>query len=94
VNDNLPWSARLAELVARVYHHHPAVRILGVCFGHQLVCRALGGQVETNPKGWEIGWTEITLSSNAKRFLRTQRECVRLMSMHQVGYVKMKKSYS
>jgi GMP synthase-like glutamine amidotransferase len=32
---------------------------LGICFGHQIICRALGGEVGRNPNGWEIGPTTL-----------------------------------
>ena len=35
---------------------------LGVCFGHQLINRVLGGEVITNPLGLEIGVTKIQLT--------------------------------
>src|SRR5688572_33354713 len=31
------------------------VHVLGICFGHQLLGQALGGRVERNPLGREIG---------------------------------------
>ena len=36
--------------------------ILGICFGHQLLAEALGGQAGWNPAGREIGTTEIVLT--------------------------------
>tara|TARA_R110002096_G_scaffold17266_28_gene59893 strand:+ start:1095 stop:1802 length:708 start_codon:yes stop_codon:yes gene_type:complete len=30
-------------------------RLVGVCFGHQVVAQALGGTVEKSPRGWGIG---------------------------------------
>ena len=35
---------------------------LGVCFGHQMLAVALGGRVEKNPKGREIGTVQVELT--------------------------------
>ena len=34
--------------------------VLGLCFGHQLLASALGGKVESNPRGREIGTKLVT----------------------------------
>ncbi|MFQ5669032.1 MAG: type 1 glutamine amidotransferase [Acidobacteriota bacterium] len=36
--------------------------VLAVCFGAQLAARALGGSVERNPRGWEIGTVEVRVN--------------------------------
>jgi GMP synthase (glutamine-hydrolysing) len=41
--------------------------VLGVCFGHQLLARALGGRVERNPRGREAGTTEVSLTEDGAR---------------------------
>ena len=36
--------------------------VLGVCFGHQLIAKALGARVERNPRGREAGTTDVHLT--------------------------------
>jgi GMP synthase-like glutamine amidotransferase len=63
VNDPLPW---IAEEVALIKHASQArVPILGICFGGQLISKALGGEVNSSPS-MQIGWHRIRLSKHAK----------------------------
>ncbi|CAH9081924.1 unnamed protein product [Cuscuta europaea] len=36
-------------------------KVLGICFGHQILGRAIGGKVGRNAKGWDIGMTDVQL---------------------------------
>ncbi len=38
------------------------VPLLGICFGHQLIAQALGGEVTKNPRGREIGTVRLEVS--------------------------------
>ena len=33
--------------------------LLGICFGHQMIAQALGGEVKKNPRGREIGTVRV-----------------------------------
>ena len=56
VNDRDPWIA--AELDWLRAADHAGVPVLGICFGAQALCAALGGRVEAMPRR-EIGWTLV-----------------------------------
>lgn len=60
------WVVRLVEYV-RLLLEGGRVRVVGVCFGHQIVARALGARVAPSPKGWELSVTEIELTEEGKR---------------------------
>lgn len=53
VNDNLDWIARLADWIVRADSKNR--RLIGSCFGHQLVAKTFGGEVDKNEHGWMIG---------------------------------------
>lgn len=60
VTERAPWmldaGRRLAQCV------EAGVPVLGVCFGHQLLAQALGGEVQRNPRGREIGSVRFELT--------------------------------
>lgn len=53
-SDNLPWIIRLVEFTRELPQKAPNTRLVGICFGHQIIARAFGGQLERNPHGWEV----------------------------------------
>jgi GMP synthase (glutamine-hydrolysing) len=59
VTERAPWMLRaetyLRALVAS------RVPTLGICFGHQLLAQALGGEVIRNPRGREIGTVPLEI---------------------------------
>ena len=44
-----PWLPVLTRLVQNVFENHPHIKIVGICFGAQIIAQALGGQVERMP---------------------------------------------
>ena len=51
VYDPLPWIAPLRDFIRDA----SSAKLVGVCFGHQVMAEALGGQVIKSPKGWGAG---------------------------------------
>ena len=51
--EDLPWIARLEQLIRAI--RDSGRPLIGVCFGHQIIAKALGGKVEKFPGGWAVG---------------------------------------
>ncbi|NYT66148.1 glutamine amidotransferase [Alcaligenaceae bacterium] len=64
VTDKADWSERCAAWVKDAITANTP--LLGVCYGHQLMAYALGGVVDYNPKGKELGTQDITLLPTAQ----------------------------
>jgi GMP synthase-like glutamine amidotransferase len=53
VYDEEPWIAQLQEFIRAA--HAQQRKLVGICFGHQILAHALGGHTEKSEKGWGIG---------------------------------------
>lgn len=60
VYDDEPWIEDLVEFVRKL--HDERKKLVGICFGHQMVAQALGGKTEKSPKGWGVGLHTHTFS--------------------------------
>ncbi|KAJ3414256.1 hypothetical protein HDV05_006785 [Chytridiales sp. JEL 0842] len=80
--DDIPWIKSLKTYLQSA-HETSKVKIIGVCFGHQILTEAFGGKVEKNKLGWEVGFTEMRLTEAGKRIYGDQKLKVSLHSMHQ-----------
>ncbi|MGN6102975.1 MAG: glutamine amidotransferase-related protein [Devosia sp.] len=65
-DDHLPWMAPLRDFICRAY----AVKtpMVGICFGHQIMADALGGDVRKSDKGWGLGRHRYAVRGKASRF--------------------------
>ena len=62
VYEEVDWIRRLKQFVRDC--HAREKKLIGICFGHQLIAQALGGWVQKSDKGWGVGLisSEITQS--------------------------------
>ena len=52
VYDDLPWIAPLKNFLLSAKGR---AKLIGVCFGHQIMAEAFGGRVTKSEKGWGVG---------------------------------------
>jgi GMP synthase-like glutamine amidotransferase len=64
--EQLPWIHRLIEYVRTVLATQGRIKVIGVCFGHQIVSAALGLPVRAAPAGWEVSVVPIKLTARGQ----------------------------
>jgi GMP synthase (glutamine-hydrolysing) len=63
VTDHEDWSERIADWLPGVVEQ--GIPTLGICYGHQLLAYAMGGEVGDNPNGLEFGTVDLHLNGAA-----------------------------
>ena len=81
VNDDVLWVRALETFVRKLFDE--GRRFAGICFGHQMIARALGGTVEDSEGGWGVGAKETHFTAPVSGLPPT----VRLLVSHreQIG---------
>lgn len=64
VTDRAAWSERTAAWLSELVQAQTPV--LGICYGHQLLAHALGGEVGHHPHGMEIGTALVERTKEAE----------------------------
>ena len=82
VYDPLPWIAPLMEFIRSA----DGAKMIGVCFGHQVMAQALGGEVIKSPKGWGAGLHRYEVV-HPQRWTNGERE-VAIPASHQDQVVR------
>ena len=55
--DDFPWIRALEKFIQAI--NQKRIPLVGICFGHQVVSKALGGRVEKSENGWGLGVSEV-----------------------------------
>ncbi len=80
VNDDFEWIRRLEEFIRKTATG--GVPLVGVCFGHQLLAKSLGGTVVRADRGWGVGVKTVQLADGLG-FVPDGVDSFRLINSHQ-----------
>jgi len=83
VYDDLVWIRELEIIVQRL--HSARKKLVGICFGHQLIANCLGGESGPAPHGWTVGVQASEITSNdlsQPSWMNPRVESFNLISSH------------
>jgi len=84
VYDGDPWIAALLDFLRAA---RGRARLVGVCFGHQAMAQAFGGQVVKSPKGWGVGLHRYDIAE--RRPWMDEADQISLSASHQDQVVEL-----
>ncbi len=80
VYDDVAWIHTLKDFVRQL--HNVRQPFVGICFGHQLLAEALGGEVAKAEQGWGVGVHSLEITRQEAWMQPVQTSC-HLQYMHQ-----------
>jgi len=86
VYDDESWIRNLEAFVRRLYREKK--KLVGICFGQQVMARALGGQVAKSDQGWGVG-VKAAHVVRRRPWMNPAAESFRLLLSHQDQIVKL-----
>ncbi|GAB4222151.1 MAG: glutamine amidotransferase [Francisella sp.] len=84
--DNLAWIVKLKEEIVKLYNK--GQKIIGICFGHQILAQSLGGRVERGPNGFAVGVRNVKILTK-KPWMDPFHNYLSLLFYHQDMVVKL-----
>jgi GMP synthase (glutamine-hydrolysing) len=78
--ENITWIIKLKEFIKEL--HRQNKKLIGICFGHQIIAEALGGQVTKSSHGWGVGLMDSKIICN-KAWMEPKIPSYALLVSHQ-----------
>ncbi|MCB1682844.1 MAG: amidotransferase, partial [Pseudomonadales bacterium] len=79
VYEDLPWIPPLIEFLKKV--RKARRKVVGICFGHQLIAHYFGGETTPAACGWVVGVQDTRLLTE-ESWMKPARQSVGMLSSH------------
>lgn len=80
------WIIQLKKFIVQLDMHEK--KLLGICFGHQVIAEALGGRVLKSEKGWGLGVKDFKII-NSEPWMQPFKNKISLLFTHQDQVVEL-----
>jgi len=84
--DETPWMLRLESFLRDAMAKDRPV--FGICFGHQILAKALGGEVKQAKQGWQLGLQSYQLVKRPE-WMEESPDTLRMNAIHQDQVVSL-----
>lgn len=84
--EGLDWMLALESFVRDLVDRQ--IPLVGICFGHQIIARALGGEVVKSDKGWGVGVSTYAVTKQLS-WMEQAADHIRIYSFHQDQVIKL-----
>ena len=86
VYENLDWMLEMQGFIRKLYEAQ--IPLIGICFGHQIVAQALGGEVVKSDKGWGVGVASYQID-RPTNWMKQAPDQIRIYAFHQDQVVEL-----
>lgn len=78
--EELDWMLQLEAFIREAVGRQ--IPLVGICFGHQIVAKALGGEVVKSDKGWGVGVSTYSVTGKPS-WMEQAADNIRIYAFHQ-----------
>lgn len=80
-NDDADWIGQFSDVIRMLWQTRQV--LVGICFGHQMIAKALGGRVERSTLGWGLGAYPTVLEQQEPWMTPWHSSSLQLLASHQ-----------